>query len=443
MKNTLLLLFSICCLCLNAQVSQQLVKVHNVANLTALNNILLPLAGQMVFVNDIKLTYQYDGTIWKAFSSSTPSTSNQIIDLDSDTKLSVDNGSDNDIIQFNDGSINFKMEGPLFRVDNSLSINPVLIGETGTGVKGSILLGHDAHSEYNINDERSIGIGFEAMKYAENSDYNVAIGAYSMRGPSTDPNTGVDHEPIYNTAVGYKTLINCYRCQYNIAFGAEAMPINNSSVVYNSAIGSFALFSNTGDYNLGVGYKALYNNISGDYNIAIGRDALKTITTSSYNIAIGFDAQVPVASDDAQVRIGNDSITYAFVQVAWSITSDLHWKDSVQSLAYGLDLIKELRPVSYLRKGAFERKREIGFIAQELELALRKVGYHDQGFLTKTDKGLFEVRYNDFIGITINAIKEQQLALESYEIEFDSHETEMEETKKRLLALQNKIDQLK
>ena len=111
MKNTLLLLFSICCLCLNAQVSQQLVKVHNVANLTALNAILLPLAGQMVFVNDIKLTYQYDGTIWKAFSSSTSSTSNQIIDLDSDTKLSVDNGSDNDIIQFNDGSINFKMEG--------------------------------------------------------------------------------------------------------------------------------------------------------------------------------------------------------------------------------------------------------------------------------------------------------------------------------------------
>ena len=114
-----------------------------------------------------------------------------------------------------------------------------------------------------------------------------------------------------------------------------------------------------------------------------------------------------------RVRIGNSSIDYAVIQVAWTISSDLHWKDSIQSLAYGLNLIKELRPVSYLRKGAFHNKKEVGFIAQELEVALRKVGYLDQGFLTKTDRGFFEVRYNDFIGIAINAIKEQQQKIES------------------------------
>ena len=92
--------------------------------------------------------------------------------------------------------------------------------------------------------------------------------------------------------------------------------------------------------------------------------------------------------------------------------------------------------MSYLRKGAYHIKKEIGFIAQELEVALRKVGYHDQGFLTKTDNGFFEVRYNDFIGIAINAIKEQQQTI-------DAQQKEMLEMNKRLLLLEKKIDQLK
>ena len=145
---------------------------------------------------------------------------------------------------------------------------------------------------------------------------------------------------------------------------------------------------------------------------------------------------MPIAANSNQVRIGNNNISYAGVQVAWTTTSDLHWKDSIQTLPYGLNLIKELRPVNFLRKGAFDKKREIGFIAQELEIALRKVGYHDQGFVTKTDKGLLEVRYNDLIGVAISAIKEQQQTI-------DAQQKEMLEMNKRLLLLEKKIDQLK
>ena len=196
--------------------------------------------------------------------------------------------------------------------------------------------------------------------------------------------------------------------------------------------------------------RAIIRNTSGHDNVAVGYRALEDITTSSNNIGIGHDAQVSVAANSNQIRLGNTTIGQSSIQVDWSISSDLHWKDSIQSLAYGLNLIKELRPVNYLRKGAFERKREIGFIAQELEVALRNVGYHDQGFLTKTDSGYFEVRYNDFIGIAINAIKEQQQTiesqqqfLESQQQTISSHQKEIQKLIKRVLLMEDKIDQLK
>ena len=92
-----------------------------------------------------------------------------------------------------------------------------------------------------------------------------------------------------------------------------------------------------------------------------------------------------------------------------------------------------------MRKGAFERKREIGFIAQELEVALKKVGYHDQGFLTKGDQGLFEVRYNDFIGIIVKAIQEQQQTIANNLVEMKKNQAELLEMKKRLALLEDQI----
>jgi len=141
--------------------------------------------------------------------------------------------------------------------------------------------------------------------------------------------------------------------------------------------------------------------------------------------------------------LGNTTIGQSSIQVDWSISSDLHWKDCIQSLAYGLNLIKELRPVNYLRKGAFERKREIGFIAQELEVALRNVGYHDQGFLTKTDSGYFEVRYNDFIGIAINAIKEQQQTIESQQKSLESQQKTNDNQQQIIEDLQKEMKEMK
>ncbi|MBL6663716.1 MAG: discoidin domain-containing protein [Flavobacteriales bacterium] len=56
---------------LQAQVptSAQLIKLHNVANYTALNAIVNPLSGSLAFVNDERLLYQFNGNFWLPFES--------------------------------------------------------------------------------------------------------------------------------------------------------------------------------------------------------------------------------------------------------------------------------------------------------------------------------------------------------------------------------------
>src|SRR6476469_8583987 len=64
---------------------------------------------------------------------------------------------------------------------------------------------------------------------------------------------------------------------------------------FNTVLGDDALLNNTGSYNTAIGYRALVNNIDGSYNTAIGLDALYSNTGSidfdGYsNTAIGAQA---------------------------------------------------------------------------------------------------------------------------------------------------------
>ena len=94
------------------------------------------------------------------------------------------------------------------------------------------------------------------------------------------------------------------------------------------------------------------------------------------------------------------------------ITSDRRWKSDIKNSDLGLDFINKLRPVSYLRKNDETKKIEYGFIAQELEETLNKIGISSAGILTKDSQGMYGVRYNDFIAPMVKAIQEQQTQIE-------------------------------
>jgi hypothetical protein len=195
--------------------------------------------------------------------------------------------------------------------------------------------------------------------------------------------------------------------------------LNLSSSQRNTVVGFEAMGTTTGDIQncTAVGFQALYSiNGSGAArginNTAIGYQAGNTITTGENNTAVGYLAQVPSATGTNQIRLGNAFIGYAGVAIAWTIGSDKRWKDNIKDTALGLNFLKTLRPVSYTRNTDEKQKTEYGFIAQEIDAAMQKAGDRNNGIITKDDKGMLGVRYNDFISISVKAIQEQQELIE-------------------------------
>ena len=131
---------------------------------------------------------------------------------------------------------------------------------------------------------------------------------------------------------------------------------------------------------------------------------------------------MPTPTASNQVRIGNTSITYAGIQVAWTVTSDKRWKSDIKQSNLGLDFITKLKPVSYFRNNDESKKREYGFIAQELEETLNASGAAANGIISKDDKGMYSVRYNDLMAPMVKAIQEQQLLIQDLKFKIEELE---------------------
>jgi hypothetical protein len=270
----------------------------------------------------------------------------------------------------------------------------------------------------NLNDTRSTAFGSQALYY----------------------NSGTT-----NTAFGYRALFSdpFQLSTFNTGFASTAIGMealrNNTTGGNNTATGYKALNSNTtGSNNTANGSSALWQNNTGDNNTAVGRWALLDNTTGSNNTAIGYEAEAPLSTGDNQVRIGNTDVTYAGVQVAWTITSDKRWKSDIQSSELGLNFISKLRPVQYYRTNDERQKTEYGFIAQELEEALNNAGATNNGIISKDDEGMYGVRYNDLMAPMVKAIQEQQELIEN-----SVSQEEFEELRADNEGLRNELAEIK
>jgi len=128
---------------------------------------------------------------------------------------------------------------------------------------------------------------------------------------------------------------------------------------------------------------------------------------------------VPSATASNQVRIGNEDVTYAGIQVAWSVTSDSRWKSNISPSTLGLNFINSLNPVSYTRNNDEAQKLEFGFIAQDLQKLLIDFKVENNGIITTDDEGMLSVRYNDLLAPMVKAIQEQQQIIEQLKKEIE------------------------
>jgi hypothetical protein len=106
-------------------------------------------------------------------------------------------------------------------------------------------------------------------------------------------------------------------------------------------------------------------------------------------------------------------------------SSSLRYKTDIASFDSGLNLVKRLRPVSFIWKEG--GMRDLGLIAEEVERV-------EPLLTTRSDKGEIEgVRYDRLGVVLLNAVREQQTQIEA-------QQKEIENQKQLNQSLQNQLD---
>lgn len=129
-------------------------------------------------------------------------------------------------------------------------------------------------------------LGFEALHSASlTGGNNSAVGRFALHSNTTGSS---------NSAVGLQALFNNTTASNNSAVGVNALQnfntANNTAVGFEAAKGSATVANNTGSSLTAVGYQALFSNTSGGSNTAVGLQALQANTTASDNVAVGRNA---------------------------------------------------------------------------------------------------------------------------------------------------------
>jgi len=243
-------------------------------------------------------------------------------------------------------------------------------------------------------------------------------------GGGIDSNTAAGMQALYanttgncNTAAGMDALYANTTGTHNSAAGMRALYANTTGN-HNTAAGMYALNSNTtGNSNTAAGVQALNSNTTGNYNTAAGVLALYANTTGcnntaagmyagfsgNYNNAIhlGYEAQ---ATADNECKIGNAALTAirssaVFYGAAFTTTSDARLKTDIAdiNIANALIFAKKIKWRTYTKQAGASARKEVGVIAQELQLITAEVG--DFEWLVQSSDGYLTVDYTSLYAI--------------------------------------------
>ena len=116
--------------------------------------------------------------------------------------------------------------------------------------------------------------------------------------------TGYVNTGNYNVGVGDRALRFQQSAEKNSAFGMAAL-YSNTSGSNNTAVGSSALENNTTvSNNTAVGFQAAVTNTTGGNLVALGRQALYSNTTGNDNTALGMNSLYGVTTGSNNTAIG-------------------------------------------------------------------------------------------------------------------------------------------
>lgn len=324
-------------------------------------------------------------------------------------KLKVNNSPFGILDNANNGNVGI---GQNTLISNTTGVNLVSIGSgslaLNTTGSGNTATGWNALNSNTIG-QNNVAIGIENSRYNISGNSNSSLGAYALRE---------------NIGGGG-----------NVAIGRDALRYNTSGNT-NTAIGFFSLnLNSSGQDNVAIGSNSLVYNTTGFYNTSIGSNSGRSIPAGTMNTTcIGYNTGWNSTSDN-NVNIGNFSITSIGGQVNWATYSDNRIKKNIQENVPGLAFITKLKPVTYnldIKKqykiamngredssanyeGKYniENIKQSGFLAQDVEKAANDCNYSFSGVeIPENGKGLYKLRYAEFVIPLVKAVQEQQIQIE-------------------------------
>ena len=313
----------------------------------------------------------------------------------------------------------------------------------------------------------NVGIGLNAGSGLTIGNDNVFIGNVSSTSRPDirrAVNIGYQVNVLGNDAVviGSESNSDAFR---SIAIGNKAKATSNDAIAIGTnsgatddeavALGNLAKATN--EFSTALGFDSQASQIS---STAVGH---LTRASGANSTALGFEAEAAFANSTAigsgaiasgkdRIRLGNSSIDA--IEAAKQITtpSDGRFKFDVEENVPGLSFINSLRPVTYkfdlAKLSTFRNepniatntnKIETGFIAQEVEAAVKALNYDFSGVSIPDDieKNNYALSYSQFVVPLVKAIQEQQVQIEKLQKEVLEINT-LKEQIAALTALVNK-----
>jgi hypothetical protein len=303
----------------------------------------------------------------------------------------------------------------------------------------NVAMGHNA-LQTNTSGNNNTALGYSALNSNTTASGNVAIGLNALFENTTgNSNTGVGQGVLQSSRAGTNGVAIGYNSQFNAnskasawdntntSVGTQALrgsntPANNTGLI-NTAIGRDSMINNSsGSNNVALGGYALQNNTSGSENVVIGSSAGLSSTTGTGNIIIGYLSESSSATVNNECTIGRNGMNYRIFGT-WTNASDRRYKNTITPINLGLDLVSKLKPVSYFYNNNELNQKSYGFIAQDVQQALKELNRNEKDGIVKIMEQKDQylgLNYEEFVPILTKAIQEQQAIIQALQKEVNS-----------------------
>jgi len=254
---------------------------------------------------------------------------------------------------------------------------------------------------------------------------------------------------------------------YNTAEGDRALQSLRSGATFNTAIGGYAMFSDTtGSCNTATGTNALRLNTTGTDNTALGVNALASNTIGSTNIAVGYQAGINltdgdknidigslgIAGESNTIRIGREYQTRTFIAGIHGVTtgnsnaipvvidsagqlgtvsSSERFKKEIKPMDKASEVILALKPITFQYKSDRAATPQFGLVAEEVAKISPDLVVHDG------NGKVYTVRYDVVNVMLLNEFLKQHRRVETQEHKVQEQEATITQLES-MLALQQK-----